>query len=83
MKQKTANNLFDLYRVHKAVTLESILLALTTKTTIKIVTYNKLTKNYNIIFSGYAYEVYKSAQDYLDIRIIGATVKDSEVIIII
>lgn len=83
MSKYKINSLFDLQRVKRDVTLEGILEISTTKSNIKVVTFNKLSKKYNVIFFGEANEVYSRAKDYLDIPIINVRAIESELIITI
>ena len=59
-------NLVALQSGRRPATLGIILNSLSTKTEVKIITYNPLTSKYNVVFSGFAYNIYQVARDYLD-----------------
>lgn len=76
-------NLVALQSGRRPATLGIILNSLSTKTEVKIITYNPLTSKYNVVFSGFAYNVYKAASDYLDVPIVTVRARDSIIYITI
>lgn len=76
-------NLVALQSGQRPATLGIILNSLSTKTEVKIITYNPLTSKYNVVFSGFAYNVYKAASDYLDVPIVTVRARDSIIYITI
>lgn len=76
-------NLVALQSGRRPATLGIILNSLSTKTEVKIITYNPLTSKYNVVFSGFAYNVYKAARDYLEVPIVTVRARDSIIYITI
>lgn len=76
-------NLVALQSGRRPATLGIILNSLSTKTEVKIITYNPLTSKYNVVFSGFAYNIYKAASDYLDVPIVTVRARDSIIYITI
>lgn len=76
-------NLVALQSGRRPATLGIILNSLSTKTEVKIITYNPLTSKYNVVFSGFAYNIYKTASDYLDVPIVTVRARDSVIYITI
>lgn len=76
-------NLVALQSGRRPATLGIILNSLSTKTEVKIITYNPLTSKYNVVFSGFAYSIYRAASDYLDVPIVTVRARDSIIYITI
>lgn len=76
-------NLVALQSGRRPATLGIILNSLSTKTEVKIITYNPLTSKYNVVFSGFAYNIYQVARDYLDVPIVTVRARDSIIYITI
>jgi hypothetical protein len=76
-------NLVALQSGRRPATLGIILNSLSTKTEVKIITYNPLTSKYNVVFSGFAYSIYKAASYYLYVHIFTFRPRDSIIYITI